>query len=90
MGNNFIGGDGHVYFDCRLKIGCQNSISRCHIQWLGLHAFHSVLSRKQSAYKACLVKLRQELQQPHYQHLPSQLASVLAPAKSICFQDIQF
>lgn len=75
---------------CRLKIGCQNSISRCHIQWLGLHAFHTVLCRKQSAYKACLARLRHELQQPHYQHLHSQLATVVAPGKSSCFRDIQF
>ncbi len=49
-----------------------------------------VLSRKQSAYKATLIKLHQEMQRPHYRHLKSQLASVVAPSKSLCFQDIHF
>lgn len=74
----------------RLKVSCQNGISRCHIQWLGLHAFHTVLSRKQSAYKATLSKLRQNMQLSYYRHLNSQLASVVAPTKSACFQEIQF
>ena len=74
----------------RLQIPCQNSISRCHIQWLGLHAFHTVLTQKQSAYPITLAKLHADMQLPRYKHLKSQLASVVMPSKSLCFQDIQF
>ncbi len=74
----------------RLKVKCQNSISRCHIQWLGLHAFQTVLLRKQSAYKGTLAKLHEEMKLPRYRHLHTQLATVVAPSKSVCFQDIQF
>ena len=43
----------------RLKVKCQNSILRCHmdmhIQWLGLHAFQTVLLRMQSAlWPSCM------------------------------------
>ena len=75
---------------CRLQVPCQNSISRCHIQWLGLHAFHAVLTRKQSAYKVTVAKLQEDMQLPRYKHLKAQLANVVAPSRSLCFQDIQF
>ena len=74
----------------RLKVKCQNSISRCHMQWLGLHAFQTVLLCKQSAYKGTLAKLHEEMKLPCYRHLHTQLAAVVAPSKSVCFQDIQF
>ncbi len=55
-----------------------------------LHAFQAVLRRKQSAYKGTLAKLHEEMKLPRYRHLHTQLATVVAPSKSVCFQDIQF
>lgn len=74
----------------RLGVSCQNSVSQCHIRWLGLHAFQTVLTHKQARYTACLGRLQQELSLSCYQHLKSQLAGVVAPCRSSCFQRILF
>lgn len=75
---------------CRLGIKCRVRVSPCHIKWLGLRAFHTVLARKKSRYPALLGKLETELAEPQYRHLSRQLASVIDPEKSSVFDEIRF
>ncbi|KAI0707305.1 hypothetical protein C8Q76DRAFT_770957 [Earliella scabrosa] len=57
--------------------------------WLGLHAFHTVLSRKPHAYTGILRVLRFELSLPKYRHFKKQHRAVIAQGLStltlLCF-----
>ncbi|KAI0749802.1 hypothetical protein C8Q80DRAFT_1100978 [Daedaleopsis nitida] len=53
-----------------------------HVTWLGLHAFHTVLSRKPQAYTCLLRALRFELSLPKYRHCSKQLRTVVVEGLS--------
>ncbi|KAI0787611.1 hypothetical protein C8Q74DRAFT_619004 [Fomes fomentarius] len=50
--------------------------------WLGLHAFHTVLSRKPRAYTRLLRTLRLELSLPKYRHFKKLHRAVIAEGLS--------
>ena len=74
----------------RFKMECRSGVSACHIQWLGLRAFQTVLRRKQSRYRAVLSELEAELAAPAFRHLPVQLGSVVDPLHSTVFDEILY
>ncbi|KAI8969503.1 hypothetical protein BD414DRAFT_428477 [Trametes punicea] len=59
------------------------------VTWLGLHAFHAVLSRKPQAYARLLKVLTFELSLPRYRHLRKRFRRVVTEGLStltlLCF-----
>ena len=58
------------------------------MRWLALHAFVTVLGRKQARYGALLAELRQEMKDEAFALLPSQLAPVVDPKRSPAFRNV--
>ncbi|CAD7699116.1 unnamed protein product [Ostreobium quekettii] len=65
--------------------GCGNTVSRCHVTWLGLTGFCFILRRKQSAYKDVLGWMEQERRREVYRHLWRHLRDVVDERKSLVF-----
>ncbi len=58
--------------------------------WLGLVAFHRVLSRKPAAFRGAMACLEAALAQPLYRHLPAQLGHVVCSERSAVFDDMAY
>lgn len=74
----------------RLGVDCRFTVSRTHIQWLGLYAFRKVLAKKQSMYVTLLAAIDAKLRQQQYQPLAEQLAAVVQEDKSAVFDEIMY
>mmetsp|Transcript_20917 Transcript_20917/g.66243 ORF Transcript_20917/g.66243 Transcript_20917/m.66243 type:complete len:120 (-) Transcript_20917:712-1071(-) len=70
--------------------GRGTALSRCHIRWLGLTAFRTVLRRKQAVYAELLPLLAAALRAGVFASVPSQMKDVVDPRRSSSFDDILY
>ncbi|KAK3287868.1 hypothetical protein CYMTET_4646 [Cymbomonas tetramitiformis] len=64
--------------------------ARCHVYWLGLHAFQVVLTRKQTRWRAVLELLHHNLQNVMFRGCAQRFASIVDPTRSAVFREIRF
>jgi len=64
------------------------SLPKAHIEYLGLHAFYTVLSRKQSLYKSLLQLLLERLNAPHCAQCATYLKGAVDPRHSSIFDNV--
>jgi len=69
---------------------CDPGLPNLHIEYLGMHAFKTVLERKQSRYEGILTTLRTALQTPERARCSSHLKKIVNPRHSAIFDDIIF
>lgn len=71
-------------------IACDAQLSPAHVRYLGLHAFRTVLARKQAVYKALLAKVDEALKAPCCARCAKALAAVVDPRLSSVFDAILY
>jgi telomerase reverse transcriptase len=69
---------------------CNPGLPRCHVEYLGYHAFYTVLKRKQSRYPELLQELVRELHEPSCRKCEPHLQEAINPLHSAIFDSIIF
>jgi len=67
---------------------CDPRLPYSHVEFLGLHAFHTVLSKKQSRYQNLLQSLSERMSQPNCKICAPHLADAISPLHSAIFDSI--
>ena len=69
---------------------CDPGLPNLHIEYLGMHAFKTVLAKKQSRYQGLLNALGEALRTPELARCSSHLRDIVDPRHSAVFDDIIF
>eukprot|EP00890_Picochlorum_soloecismus_P001725 jgi/Picsp_1/2553/NSC_00784-R1_telomerase reverse transcriptase len=67
---------------------CDPGLPNLHVEYLGMHAFKTVLKRKQSRYQGILYTLGTALRAPELARCSSHLKDIVDPRHSAVFDDI--
>ena len=67
---------------------CDPRLPYSHVEFLGLHAFHTVLSKKQSRYRNLLQSLSERMSQPKCRICAPHLTEAINPLHSAIFDSI--
>lgn len=72
------------------SLQCNPGLPQCHVEYLGYHAFYTILKRKQSRYPELLQELAREMNEPTRKKCQPHLQEATHPLHSAIFDSIIF